>query len=271
MRKTLIGAAAIVGAVLFCVPSSAQTAAAAAGVGNNGSIGRTRDLMSQDQSNQLADYADKAKRLTKEDKAKGKTLADMLAEDKATASALTKTMPLSCEVADAMLVAQGPDTVDGKTIDTKTYEAACSNGMGYYLISRESLKPYGFSCFAADATRLADIAAGRKPGAVCQLPANADMRALASKMLSAAGISCALRDYRWVGQNTAAHTEFDEVACLDGKGYMMIVALPGAAAPVRVETCNQSASRGLQCKLSDNGAMPVTLKTFRDKQHAKNN
>lgn len=44
----------------------------------------------------------------------------------------------------------------------------------------------------------------------------------------------------------------------------MIVALPGATIPVHVETCNQSASRGLPCKLSNNGALPVTLTTFRD-------
>ena len=43
--------------------------------------------MTQDQFNQMADYADTAKRLTKEDKAKGKTIADLLAEDKAAATA----------------------------------------------------------------------------------------------------------------------------------------------------------------------------------------
>ena len=262
MRK-MAAAAAVIGGLMFSIPGTAQTAGGS-GMGTSGSVTNTRDLMSQEQFNKLTEYADRAKRLTKEDKAKGKSLEDMLAEDRAAATALTKAMPLSCEVADAMLIAQGPDTVDGKTVDTKTYEAACTNGMGYFLISRESLAPYGFSCFAADATRLADVAAGRKPGAICQLPSNADMRVAAGKVLNTAGISCAVRDYRWVGQNAANHTEFDEIACIDGKGYIMIAALPGAAIPVHVETCNQSAGRGLPCKLSDNGALPVTLKTFRE-------
>lgn len=93
--------------------------------------------MTQEQFNQLSEYADRAKRLTKEDKAKGKTLKDLLAEDTANATALVKSMPLSCEVTEAVLAAEGPKTTDGKTVDTKTYEAACANGMGYFLISQE--------------------------------------------------------------------------------------------------------------------------------------
>jgi hypothetical protein len=220
--------------------------------------------MSQDQFNKLTDYADQAKRLTKDDKSKGKTLADLLAEDKVAATALVKAMPLSCEVTDALLVATGPAVVDGKNVDTKTYEATCSNGMGYFLISADQAKPYGFSCFAADATRAADIAAGRKPGTVCQLPQNTNMKAMAGAILGKAGVQCAIKDYRWIGQNSANHTEFDEFACESGQGYMVIAALPGAQIPVHLETCNASASRGLPCKLSDNGALPVTLKTFRD-------
>jgi hypothetical protein len=226
--------------------------------------------LTQDQFNKLQDYATDAKRLTKEDKAKGKTLEQVLAEDKATAIALTKTMPLSCEVTNAMRIAAGPETVNGQTVQTETYEASCTNGMGYFLISQEPAKPYGFSCFASDATAKADIAAKRKPTATCMLPGNADLKAVAARMLSASGHTCAVKDFRWAGQNAANHIEFDEVACESGEGYMMIVALPGATIPVHVETCNQSAKRGLPCKLSDNGEIGPTLKTFRDAL-AKNN
>lgn len=220
--------------------------------------------LSQEQFNKLQDYADQSRRLTKEDKAKGKTLADALAEDKAFVSALVKTLPLNCEVAEAIRTAEGPETVNGKTVNTKTYETSCSNGMGYFLVTQDPEKPYGFSCFAADATRQADIKAGRKPTTVCSLPANADMKKLASTVLTRAGITCAIKDYRYIGQNAANHTEFVEYACDDGKGYISVAGLPGAAIPVHVETCAQSAARGLPCKMSDNGAPLVTLKTFRD-------
>ncbi|GAA0571808.1 hypothetical protein [Rhizomicrobium electricum] len=220
--------------------------------------------LSQEQFNKLQDYAQDAKRLTKEDKAKGKTLEQVLAEDKIAAAALAKSMSLSCEVTDAMRVAAGPETVDGKTVQTQTYETTCSNGMGYFLVSQEPAKPYGFSCFATDATAKADIAAKRKPTEICRLPGNADLKAVAAKMLTASGHVCKVKDFKWSGQNAANHIEFDEVACDDGQGYMMVVGLPGASIPVHVETCNQSAKRGLPCKLSDNGDIGPTLKSFRD-------
>jgi hypothetical protein len=223
-------------------------------------------LMSQDQFNQMQEYADRAKRLSKDDKAKGKTLADVLAEDKAIVTTLVTTMPLNCEVVDAIRVAQGPETVNGKTVETKTYETSCANGMGYFLVTQEPEKPYGFSCLAVDATRQADIKAGRKPTTICSLPANLDMKRMGATLLSKAGVTCAIKDYRYIGLNAANHTEFDEFACDDGKGYITIAGLPGAAIPVHVETCNQSALKGLACKLSDNGPLPValSLKTFRD-------
>jgi hypothetical protein len=226
--------------------------------------------LSQEQFNKLQDYATNAQRLTKEDKAKGKTLQQVLAEDKVAAIALTKSMPLSCEVTDAMRVAAGPETVEGKTVQTQTYETTCSNGMGYFLVSQTPAKDYGFSCFATDATAKADIAAKRQPTATCKLPGNADLKVVATKMLAASGYSCNVKNYQWIGQNAANHVEFDEVACDNGQGYMMIVALPGATIPVHIETCNQSAKRGLSCKLSDNGDIGPTRKTFRDAL-AKNN
>lgn len=255
--------AAIAAVVLISSANWAQSPPGGTAERSTGGVGPSRDLIGQDQFNKLSDYADQARRLTKQDKEQGKTLQDLLAEDKAAATELTKTMPLNCVVNEAMLIATGPAVVDGMNVDTKTYEVSCTDGMGYFLVSTDKAKPYGFSCFAADATRKADIAAGRKPGTVCQLPSNADMKAMAGAVLGKAGVQCAIKDYRYIGQNSANHTEFDEFACMSGQGYIVIAALPGAQIPVHVETCNQSAARGLPCKLSDNGALPVTLETLR--------
>lgn len=256
--------AALLTGLALAAPSWSQSAFSGGGALNaqNNHMG---SAMSQEQFNQLSEYADRAKRLTKEDKAKGKKLADVLAEDRAAAASLVKALPLNCEVTDAIRAAAGPETVNGKTVETTTYEVSCANGMGYFLVSQEPEKPYGFSCFAADATRQADIKAGRKPGTTCFLPANSDVKALAGNLLSKAGTSCALKEFRYLGQSAASHTEFIEYACEDGKGYISIAALPGSISPVKVESCSQSAARGLPCKMSDNGPPQVTLKTFRDK------
>jgi hypothetical protein len=219
--------------------------------------------MTQEQFNQLADYADQAKRLTKEDKAKGKTLKDLLAEDLASATALAKSMPLSCDVTEAVLAAEGPVVADGKTVNTKTYEAACANGMGYFLISQEPGKPYGFSCFAADATRAADVAARRPSGTMCPLPPNANAKAAMVTVLSHAGTNCTVRDYRWVGTSSVTNSEFNEVACNDGKGYILKTALPGSIVqPIAID-CHTSGMQGLPCTLTSSG-MVVTVQTFKD-------
>jgi len=220
--------------------------------------------MTQEQFNQLQDYADLAHRLTKEDKAKGRTLDDLLAQDKVDAAALVATMPFSCNVASAILAAEGPETMDGKAVDTKTYEVACADGMGYFLVSQTPGSPYGISCFAADAAHAADVAAGRKPGTVCALPANTNINAMATQMMTRAGTPCAVMNHQWHGQSSATSTEFDEVKCGDDAGYMLAVALPGSKAGVRVSTCHEAAMQGLPCKLSDNGAAVISLQVFKD-------
>jgi hypothetical protein len=262
MRIGFAAATMVIAVMSLAMPAAGQrTDPRAAGTGMQNHLNGN---LTQEQFDKLQNYATDAKRLTKEDKAAGKTLEQVLAEDKAAAAALVTTMPLSCAVVSAMKVAAGPETVDGQTVQTTTYEAACSNGMGYFLISQAPAKPYGFSCFASDATAKADTAAGRKASAVCLLPENSDLKTVAGKMLAGMGFTCKVKDYRWIGQNAANHIEFNEVACDNGQGYIMRVALPGATIPVTIETCNQSAKRGLACKLSDNGDTGPSLASFRE-------
>ncbi len=218
--------------------------------------------MTSDEFNKLEDYAIQSRRLTA--KNQGKTLDQLLAEDKAAATALAAKMPLACQVDKAMLAAEGPETVAGKTVHTKTYETACSNGMGYFLTERDSGSPSGITCLAADTLRQQDVKAGRKPGIFCKMPEIADARVLLTNVITRAGTPCTVTNYRWAGQSSAAHTEFDEVVCSDKKGYMLAIALPGSVAPVRVSTCHDSAMRGLPCKLSDNGGQIITIQTFKD-------
>jgi hypothetical protein len=223
-----------------------------------------RDLMTAEQFNALQDYADTAKRLTRDDKAKGKTLAELLAGDKATVETAVKTLSLACTVDKAVLAAEGPETIAGKTVNTHTYETACTNGMGYFLTLRDGAPASGQTCFGADALRQSDLKAGRKPAMVCGMPGLGDLKMMAGSVAQQAGAACPVSGYRYIGQNATTHIEFDEVACTGGAGYVLAIALPGSAEGVRATPCHDSAMKGLACTLSGNGGPVITLDTFRD-------
>jgi hypothetical protein len=220
--------------------------------------------LSQEQFDKLGEYADQAKRLTKGSN-KGKTLKDLLAEDKANATELAKKLPLACEVTEAVLAAEGPGTFDGKELNTHTYEIACGNGLGYYLVAVDGGKSYGFSCLTAEATRLADLAAGRKPGTVCGLGPNLNIQNMMTTALMRLGISCTTTKVRQIGISSKANLEYNEAACADGAGYVLISPLPGSQVPARALTCRDAVQSGLDCQFTDAGVptLPKLLAVFK--------
>jgi len=223
--------------------------------------GPTSKNLSQGEINQLSDYIDKSQRLTKKTKPEDK------AKDKADAIATVKALALPCDVTDADAVAAGQTNAAGKLIDTTTYEIACSNGMGYFVVSQNPEKPLGLSCFAADALNTADLKTGKTGDAICELPANASMQAMAASVLSHTGKSCAPKAYAWVGESEKTNLDYTELACEDGTGYVLATAAQGSSAAPAAWTCPDSAARGIKCTMSSNGAAatgPITLQTFKD-------
>lgn len=263
--KRIAGCLVALGALSFALCGAAWAQSApdnpVAGHGADGSH-ISPGIMTQEQFNKLGEYNETAKRLTK-GKNKGKTLEQLMAEDKAAATELTKTMPLSCTVTDAVLAAEGKATIDGKEYDTHTYEAACANGMGYFLVAVDGGTPYGFSCLAAEATRKADVAAGREPGTVCKLAANLNPMAMTTAVLSKAGVNCDVTGLNWLGQNAKNKIEYNEAACTGGTGYILVTALPGQTVSPQTMPCREAAKRGLICKLTESGPV-VTKQTFVD-------
>jgi hypothetical protein len=156
--------------------------------------------------------------------------------------------------------------VIGKEVETSVYEVACSNGMGYFLESQGPEKPVAISCLAAEGTRAADAAKGKKMDFFCQLPENRDVKAMAASLLAGAGTPCAVRDLQWFGKSAATQTEYSEVVCNDGKGYLLRTALPGTQAQTHVMSCADAARQGIKCRLTDSGPVekPLTLETFKD-------
>jgi hypothetical protein len=181
---------------------------------------------------------------------------------------------LSCAPTDAERVGHGKTTMDGKRVEVTAYEVACSNGMGYLLASLGTEKPIAISCFAAAATRADSIAKGEKSDVYCQLAANKDLKEMAGSLMTAAGTSCTVNNIRWFGLADATHTEYTEVECRDGSGYLLRAQQNEPAALVSAVSCQEAAKQGLKCHLTDGGpvAVPITLQTFRDalKENAVN-
>ena len=257
MKKTAIGATVALILVALSIPAFSQGAPGGSPNAPNGAISMTPTASgAQQQVDRFNTYVsmpgDK-----KKDPAKIHQAAMKDGE------AIVQQLQLSCVVTDASYVAQGPAIVNGKTVQTATFEVTCGNGMGYFVVSQEPEKPTALSCFTAEAARAADVAAGRTPSVVCQLPANANMKAMATSIVNRAGRSCDVRDTKRIGQSTASNTEYNEVACTDGTGYMVASPVAGSRNPVIVVSCHNSALQGIPCKMSDNGVLPATTQDFK--------
>ena len=262
MGKVLKGVALGLATSLLGVAAIGQSTAPPAGVstGQPTENSAFNGALTHSELQKLGDFIDRAHMLTGNDAVKAKAAAR-----DATAK-LASELSLACEVIDAEQVGRGKAKADGKTVEVNAYEVACGNGMGYFIVSQGSETPAAMSCFAADAAHAADVAAGVKSDMYCQLPANRDVKAMAASLMQVAGTSCAVRDLHWFGQSSQTRTEYQEVVCADGKGYLLRTALAGTTSPTSVMSCTDAAKQGLRCKLTDGGpvATPVTLDTFRD-------
>lgn len=190
---------------------------------------------------------------------------------KATAQsvALLQSMKISCEVNDAKLVVSGTrkPKSGGREVETRVYETACSGGMGYLLETQGTEIPIAISCLSAEEARAADVAKGTEPSFFCKLPENKDVYATVASMIAAgSGAQCEVRTLQSFGHSESTHTDYSEVACTDGKGFMLRLAQPGSEAQNAVMSCREAAKQGIKCKLTDAGPVeaPVTLQTFKD-------
>jgi hypothetical protein len=193
---------------------------------------------------------------------------DVTEQDRARArevsARLIAALALSCELTAAERVGRGQIQVDGKGMTVEVYEVACGNGVGYLLEPQGPQKPVAISCFAAEAAH-ADSGSG-KSDLYCQLPANKDVKASAAGLLAKSGASCSVNAVRWFGFSAASRTEYSEVACADGAGYLLKIPQTGVSAQVSAMSCREAAAQGLKCRLTDAGPVstPVSLQSFRD-------
>lgn len=222
--------------VVLLAPLGAH--AQAGGAQNQGAAGRqapgeavyTRDTLSQSDLKHLSEQIDQWNRVEGE-----RGLSPR--EARMRTSAMLSVLKVSCVVSDAMYRGAAPEDPD-----LKIYEAACEDGAGYLLlVHRSTLK--GASC----------LATGHDLPAKCAMPANADSRALAGRMLAHRNIDCGVRDVKWLGTN-AADLDHVEVACEGGGGYMMRSPRIGSSGKLDVVDCQQAIRQGVACELSSSSA-----------------
>jgi hypothetical protein len=182
------------------------------------------------------------------------------------AEPLIARLSLGCKPTDAERIGHGKSTVDGKRVEVTAYEIACDNGMGYLLASLGGEKPMAISCFAAAATRADGEAKGEKSEVYCQLAANKDLKAMAASLMTTAGTPCSVKNLRWFGLAASTYTEYTEVECTDGSGYLLRAQQIESSAQISALSCQDAAKQGLKCHLTDGGpvTVPVTMQSFRE-------
>ena len=191
------------------------------------------------------------------------------AKAKAESVPLLQALQVSCEVSDAKLVVAGTSrpASGGKPVETRVYEVACSGSMGYLLERVGKEMPIAISCLSAEEARAMDVAKGKEPSFFCKLPDNTNVYAMVTSMIMAGvGAQCEVATLKLYGRSESTHSEYSEVACKDGNGFLLRIAQPGFQANTVVMSCAEAAKQSIKCRLTDAGPVevPVTLQTFKE-------
>lgn len=222
----------------------------------------------------LGDYVDTVKAMNRKNIKDVPKKEDVMQR----ANELISAINLACQAKDAELVGLNTDSSNGKIMQTSIYEVACSNGLGYFIASRDRIKKEGakpgapvaanitpITCITADGIHEQDIAKGEKSDFYCQLPGNGggELKDMGERLLTKAGVTCKVAQFKWFGSKAESKTEISEAACDNGTGYLLETALPGGNASPIAMNCNEAARKGLECKMTP-VVMPPTLLTFKE-------
>ena len=197
-----------------------------------------------------------------------KNPAATLARAKEEGAKLAADLQLSCDVNDARLVVAGTrrGSSSGKPLDTRVYEVACTGNVGYLFESQGTAMPIAISCVSAEEARAADAAKGKEPGFFCALPGNKDVHALVASAIAAdTGAQCGVARLEPYGRSESTKSEYSEIVCKDGTGFLLRTPLPGSQLKTTAMSCADAARQGIKCRLTDAGPVetPVTLDTLK--------
>jgi hypothetical protein len=191
------------------------------------------------------------------------------AKAKARSVALLESLKISCDASDAKLLVAGTirSKSTGKDVDARVYEVACNHAMGYLLETQGDEAPIAISCLSAEEARAVDVARAKEPSFFCKLPGNADVHAwVSSTIMENAGAQCTVDKLQLFGRSASSHSEYSEVACTEGSGFMLRMAQPGYEPKTMVMSCREAAQQNIKCKLTDPGPVdaPVTTEALKE-------
>jgi hypothetical protein len=234
--------AVVVGTALIALYST-STQAQKTPLGNQDNGGLNGSLSHSDLEKLKSDYDKRSKAMPP-------------AEAKDQSAKLLAALSLPCEISDAQLVVSGTRRIGGKETPVRVFEVACAQEMGYLLETQgPAAPPVAISCLSAEEARSTDVAKGKESGFFCKLPQNRDIYAWIDSLIAsgAGGAQCAVQRLQPIGRSESSHSEYSEVSCQDGKGYVLRTALPGSQAKASATTCADAARQGIRCRLTDSG------------------
>src|SRR5450631_1852261 len=139
--------------------------------------------------------------------------------------------------------------------------------MGYLLETQGTEMPIAISCLSAEETRATDVAKGKEPTFFCKIPANRDVYAMVKWMIQkGADAQCDVKDLKLFGRSESTQSDYSEVACQDGKGFLLRIAQAGSQAKTVVMSCAEAAKQSIKCRMTDTGPVEaaVTIQTFKE-------
>lgn len=169
------------------------------------------------------------------------------------APAVVQSAGLNCTISDALYVGQGSTKVDGKDVDSKVYEVACKEGLGYFIIAPKGSAPQYYDCLALKSVADAAAKAGKpSSGQTCKLPANLDPKQGLQPLLAKANVpSCAtVTQGRYLGSSAADLIAIYEARCDNGHGYLITAPKPGSKKTLTANDCAEAGLFGIKCEFT---------------------
>lgn len=148
-----------------------------------------------------------------------------------------------CEVTDAAPLSNRPSS-------KPEYEIVCKDALGWIISLGADGKPLLNDCLALDTAALAAGKAWPK-GMVCSLPGNAAPVAGLKPLAAKASAGCVVADGTFLGGGGDPPILRYEIACKDGKGFIVDSPAPGSAATLSALTCDEAKAAGAACTLAD--------------------
>lgn len=167
------------------------------------------------------------------------------------AVALASELKAPCEISDAAELKNGhAKAPDGSPITVQTYEVVCKDSLGWIISKSSNGAVQLTDCLALQTGALAAGKAWPK-GYLCGLPGNSapflGLRPLAAKVAP----TCALVDGNYLGAGGQPPILRYEIACKDGKGYIIDAPAPGSSASLQALSCDDAKMAGAGCTLTD--------------------